>query len=107
MIVPTVLATMARRNCRLCSASESWPMAIPVVVISISSHGPDDAGLVVLASSADLHAFVLLRDVPARMVCQHRNRDQTDHPAAHDIKGNREARSKSGKQRRRDKWRRA
>ena len=36
MIVPTVLATIARRNCRLCSASESWPMVIPVVVIPIT-----------------------------------------------------------------------
>src|ERR1700737_463705 len=33
MTVPTVLATTARRSCRLCSASESWPTAIPVVVI--------------------------------------------------------------------------
>src|SRR5271157_5635695 len=33
MIVPTVLAIIARRSCRLCSTSESGPAAIPVVVI--------------------------------------------------------------------------
>src|SRR6516225_8836040 len=104
MIVPTVLATIARRSCRLCSASESWPMAISVVVISISSADPR---MLVLfpASSAGLHAFVLLRDVLACVICQHRNCDETDHSAGHNVEGDREARSKGGKQRRRDKWR--
>src|ERR1700736_1249687 len=33
MTVPTVLATTARRSCRLCSALESWPAKTPLVVV--------------------------------------------------------------------------
>src|SRR6516162_828430 len=104
IIVPTVLATIARRNCRLCSASESWLIAIPVVVIRFL-RGADDARLLSRRLSSGLHAFVLLRNVLVRMVRQHRHRDKADHPAAKNVEGNREARSKSGEQRRRDKRR--
>jgi site-specific DNA recombinase len=69
--------------------------------------GPGDARLLSWRFCASLNASVLLRDIPARVVCQHRNCDQTDHSATHDIKGNRKARSKGGKQRRSDKRRRA
>src|SRR6516225_3850973 len=84
IIVPTVLATIARRSCRLCSASESWPIAIPVVVIRFL-RGADDARLLSRRLPAGLHAFVFLRNVLVRMVRQHRHRDQADHPATEHV----------------------
>src|SRR6266446_9255068 len=103
MTVPTVLATTARRSCRLCSASESRSVAISVDVIGFPPW--NDPFLLFPHLRAGLDAFVLLRNVLVRVVRQHRHRDKADHPATEHIEGDREARSKGGEQCRRDKRR--
>src|SRR5215471_20171809 len=103
MMVPTVLATTARRSYLLCSTSESALEAIWAVVIKFPPF-EIAAGLVGRhLSGPDLVVF--LRDVFVGVVGQQRCRDDPDDGAAQDIKRYRKARTKGGQQRRCDKRR--
>src|SRR3974390_499830 len=102
MIVPTVPATTARRNCRLCSASVRVFGELSVVVIECPSlplicRGPNRL--------PGLKPVVFLRDVLVRVIREQRGRGDADNGASKDIECDREARSESGKQCRSDKWR--
>src|SRR5690242_9852424 len=102
MIVPTVPATTARRNCRLCSASERALAAIPVVVIECA---PLPLIGCVLKNRRRLKSVVFLRDVLVGVVGQQRRRGNADDCAAKDVQRDRKARTEGGEQRSRDKRR--
>src|SRR5271169_1118912 len=103
MIVPTVPATTARRNCRLCSASDRALAVISAVLILF----PPPFALIGYLSSrlSKLDHVVFFRDVLVGVVRQQRCRDDADDGAAEDVKRNRQTRSKGGEQRSRDERR--
>src|SRR5580692_2703973 len=106
MIVPTVPATTARRNCRLCSASERSFAAIPVAVINFPPLD-DCRGRLNGSCPNSPDSVVFFRDVLIGVVRQQRCRGDADDGTAEDVKRNRQARSEGGEQGRRDERRRA
>src|SRR5437763_13634894 len=100
MIVPTVPATTARRNCRLCSASERPLAVFSAVLILFTPPALNGSCL----NNPDFVVF--LRDVLIGVVRQQGCRDDADDGAAEDVKRDRQTRSERGEQRRRDERRR-
>src|ERR1700739_3780808 len=101
MIVPTVPATTARRNCRLCSASDR-ALAVIFAVLNLI---PSLFALIGYLSSrlSKLDRVVFFRDILIGVVRQQRCRDDADDGTDEDVKRNWQARSEGGEQRGREK----